>query len=104
MKLITKEIAKKMPPLYTNEDKKPEDIPVIVKFFNPMGAGTWYITEADMQTGYMFGLCDLGFPELGYVDLSELESLTLPLGLKIERDLHLRDGFTLADAMKACGL
>ena len=36
----------------------------------------------------MFGLCDLGmgFPELGYVSLNELQAITGPLGLGIERD------------------
>ena len=36
----------------------------------------------------MFGLCDLGFPELGYVSLNELQGVRGPLGLGIERDLH----------------
>jgi len=31
----------------------------------------------------MFGLCDLGFPELGYVSLDELESVGV-----VERDLY----------------
>ncbi len=36
----------------------------------------------------MFGLCDLGCPELGYVSLNEMEAVKGPLGLGIERDLH----------------
>ena len=36
----------------------------------------------------MFGLCDLGFPELGYVSLNELRATRGPLGLGIERDLQ----------------
>ena len=69
MKLITKEIARKLPPLYANENKAPEQVPVVVKFFNPCGTGTWYITEGNLETGELFGLCDLGEPELGYVSL-----------------------------------
>ena len=36
----------------------------------------------------LFGLCDhgMGFPELGYVRRSELESLRGALGLPVERD------------------
>ena len=38
----------------------------------------------------LFGLCDLGvgFPELGYVSLAELERLRGIMGLKVERDLY----------------
>jgi hypothetical protein len=38
----------------------------------------------------MFGLCDLGFPELGYVSLNEMRGVRGALGLGIERDLHWR--------------
>jgi len=59
------------------------------KFFDPIGSSTWYISEAedlgdDLR---LFGLCDLGYPELGYVMLSELGSIVGPLGLGIERDI-----------------
>lgn len=62
----------------------------VVKFFDPAGAATWLITEIradDPDT--MFGLCDLGmgFPELGYVSLSELKSIKNRLGIPLERDL-----------------
>ena len=38
----------------------------------------------------MFGLCDLGlgYPELGYVSLTEITSVKGRLGLPVERDLH----------------
>ena len=47
----------------------------------------------------MFGLCDLGmgFPELGYVSLQELESVELPFGLKIERDMYFTPDKTLSE-------
>ena len=37
-----------------------------------------------------FGLCNLGmgFPELGYVRMSEITSVRGPLGLSIERDIY----------------
>ena len=61
----------------------------VVKLFNPVGGGTWLLSEMDEQ-GIAFGLCDLGMgePELGYVAIQELEQAVLPLGLKIERDVH----------------
>jgi hypothetical protein len=82
MKLITKEIKEK---LTNNTGDANVDKPWL-KLFNPVGIGTWYISEYDETTGDMFGLCDLGFPELGYVNFNELKSLKLPMGLSIERD------------------
>jgi len=38
----------------------------------------------------MFGLCDLGCPELGYASLNEMQAVRGPFGLGIERDLHWR--------------
>jgi|TARA_Y100000114_G_scaffold143147_1_gene150408 hypothetical protein len=82
MKLITKEIKNK---LAKNVGDANVDKPWL-KLFNPAGIGTWLITEYDEDTGLMFGLCDLGYPELGYVNLKEVEDLDLPFGMKIERD------------------
>ena len=96
MKLITKEIANK---LAKNVGDANVDKPWL-KLFNPVGVGTWLITEYDEKTGLMFGLCDLGYPELGYVNLKELEDLELPLGLKIERDAWWEPDKTLAEYAK----
>ena len=57
-----------------------------------MGAQSWQIVEGSEQVDgdwLLFGLCDLGFgsPEWGYVSLSQLESIQVPLGLGIERDI-----------------
>ena len=40
MKLLTKAIQKKLPPLYANEDKAASEVRVWVKYFNPTGAAT----------------------------------------------------------------
>ena len=74
----------------------------VVKLFNPCGIGTWYLSEAEIQCDddgnfediIFFGLCDLGFPELGYVSYKELSSQKLRFGLTIERDLHWKSGST----------
>lgn len=71
----------------------------VVKLFTPDGACTWLLTELDPEDpDIAFGLCDLGmgFPELGSVRISELESVRGPLGLKIERDLHFAPCHTLS--------
>ena len=103
MKLMTKAIEKSLPPLYSQESNP--DPQVVLHFFNPMGAGDWFITEGQLEvfdkeegddepivveSWLFFGLCDLGFgyPELGYVSLVELESVKGPFGLGIERDMY----------------
>lgn len=89
-KMLTKEVIAKLPKLYSQE-KNPDPM-VVLKFFNPCGAATWYITEGEEENGdwRFFGLCDLfgDGGELGYVMLSELESVRLPFGLRIERDMY----------------
>ena len=88
MKLFTKAILNALPQLYANDGKKPEDVKVPLKLFNPSGAGTWYITEYSPETNEGYGLCDLGYGgEMGYVSISELQALRLPFGMGIERDI-----------------
>ena len=64
----------------------------VVKLFDPAGAATWLIAEADPDTDYAFGLCDLGMglPEIGYISLDELRRFRGRFGLGIERDRHWR--------------
>jgi hypothetical protein len=85
MKLLTKEVLKRLPPLYSQE--KVIDPVAQVKFFNPAGAGTWYATEFDGVDRF-FGLVVLYEEELGYFSLSELQSYRGHFGLGIERDMH----------------
>ena len=87
MKILTKQILKKLPNLYETDGKK--DTKVHLKLFNPTGAGTWYITEYDPETGDAFGFINMGnsnFAELGYVNLIELLKFKGRFGLGIERD------------------
>jgi len=82
-KLLTKEILKKIPPLYSTEKKKPEDIPVHIHYFSPYSGWDWYITEFDGKD-IMYGLVRGLDTELGYVSLSELKRM----GMNIERDRY----------------
>ena len=94
MTLLTQELEEKFKqyPL-GSQDGKMGNAELIAKFFNPTGAGTWYITEGsklDNGDYEMFGYCHLGddeFAEFGSILLSELENIELPLGLSIEQDL-----------------
>lgn len=76
--------------------REPDPVPV-VRFFNPVGSGTWLATEIDADD-ILFGLADLGFgsPELGSFSLAELEDVRLPFGLGIERDICFEGCFPLS--------
>jgi hypothetical protein len=87
MELIPKKLEKKLPPLYSQEDKMDEAL-AVVKLFTPDSSWTWYVTEYDPEEGICFGLVDGHCEELGYFSIHELENVTGPLGLKIERDLY----------------
>jgi len=90
LKLLTKEIKKKLPALYSTDGKKGERA-VAVKFFTPWTNWTWFVLEGDEQENgdyLFFGLVEGHEAELGYFTLHELESVRGPAGLKIERDIH----------------
>ena len=94
MKLLTKEIERKLEkrPLYSTDGQKTKE--VIVKFFNPCGAGRWFVCEGERQEDgdwLFFGLVELLEKEWGYFTLSELQNLKLPFGMGIERDLHYKN-------------
>lgn len=81
----------------------------ILKLFTPWTSCTWLITEMmPSDENILFGLCDLGMgePELGYVSLEELQSVTGPGGLKVERDIHWKPKHALSvynDAARRAG-
>ena len=95
MKLLTEEIRRKLPPLYSQDGKGGKAL-VYLKFFTPDSGFSWWITEGSPITDesgaevdfQFFGLVEGQFKELGYVNLSELESVNGPMGLPIERDLY----------------
>ena len=93
--------------LIANGLSRGDHVPV-VKFFNPVGSGTWLFSELDEDGDILFGLCDLGFgcPEMGSASLAEIAAVTLPFGLTIERDLCFAGRFPLtvyADAARVAG-
>jgi len=85
--LIPQSLLSHIPDLYATEETK--DPLCHVKLFTPDANWTWYVIELsrsdnDTCIGFVQGLED----ELGYFSLAEIESLTSPLGLKVERDLY----------------
>lgn len=89
MKLLTKQIIKRFQKIGSQEEAK--DPIVVAKFFNPTGGQTWYATEYNPTDRIFFGYVSLfgdHCDEWGDFSLDELESVRLPFGLSIERDLH----------------
>lgn len=85
MKLLTKEILKKLPKRYSQENN-PDPI-VICKFFTPWGNWSWYMIEYDPEERIFFAYVEGFENEMGYVSLDELEAIRGFGGLKVERDL-----------------
>lgn len=88
MKLLTKEIKEMLRKIKSGEGDN-----FICKFFNPCGSWSWYVMEGEeLEHGdwLFYGFVDGDFPEYGSFLLSELESVTLPLGLHIERDMYFK--------------
>jgi hypothetical protein len=82
--------------------RNPDFDPVpVVKLFDPLGSGTWLLTDLDPDDpDIASGLCDLGmgFPELGSVRLSELEQVSKIPGrcvVCIEQDRSFKPRMTI---------
>ena len=95
MKLLPKEIREILPPLYAQDGKGGKAV-AYLKWFTPDSGFTWWITEGgpiknengDEVDFHLFALVEGQCKELGYVSLKELEEVTGPMGLPVERDLH----------------
>jgi hypothetical protein len=105
MKLLTDDIQRrllqngKLRNHFAEEGNAEPDFFPVLKLFTPDANCTWLLSELDPdEPSIAFGLCDLGmgFPELGSVSLTELESVRGRLGLAIERDLHFAPRFTIS--------
>jgi hypothetical protein len=118
MKLLTKTVAKTIPALYSTEHFPEDQKKCVVKFFNPTGAGTWYVfegsasivtvsaegtkeaekplSEVDLKDvadvrffGYVTGLaCN----EWGYFTLNELASYDLHYTPETAEQIVAREG------------
>lgn len=89
MKLITQELAKKLPKLYETEHDPVEEKTAIVKLFHPASNWTWYAIEFDGDD-LCWGLVNGHESEFGYFSLSELSKIVDRFGLGIERDIFFR--------------
>lgn len=87
MMLLTAELRKKLPKLYSQENVK--DPICWVKFFYPAGRYTAYAMEFDGKDTF-FGYIVAHEKELGYFSLKEMQSFSGPLGLRMERDRYFK--------------
>ena len=88
MMLLTKQLRRRLPKLYSQE-KKGLDALAVVKFFTPDAHWTWFASEFDGEDTF-FGFVRGDFPELGTFSLSELQSIRGCLGLPVERDRYFK--------------
>ena len=93
MILLTDDLRERL--LANGLERGADHVPV-VKFFNPLGEGVWLATELDADGDTLFGLADLGYPELGSFSLEELASIALPFGMRIERDILFTGDFPIS--------
>lgn len=92
MELLTNELKKQLPNLYSQEQVA--DPVCVLKYFTPDAGWTFYAVEGSQQENgdwLFFGkvvspICPDG--ELGYFSLDELKKVRGSLGLPIERDLY----------------
>jgi hypothetical protein len=89
MKLLTKELEKQIPELYTTQSIPYKDRVAVVKLFHPASSWTWYILEYDGQD-ICYGLVEGLELEFGNFSLNELRQVVGPFGLSVERDRHFQ--------------
>lgn len=84
---MTTELKQQLPPLYATEQQPVLEKIAYTCYFLPDSRWYWYPVEFD-GTNLFFGLVAGAYVELGYFQLSELESLSGLWGLPVERNLY----------------
>ena len=85
MKLMTKELRSRLPPLYAMEKIPLQEQIAQACFYLPDSNWYWYPIEFDGHDVF-FGLVAGHYLEFGYFALSELELLQVPSGEEVEYD------------------
>ena len=88
MKILTKEVLNAFKKQGYTGNKSAKDIKIVMKLFNPTGAGTWYLYEKETDDIYwgFVNLGDIDCAECGTVSMNELMNFRGRFGLGIERD------------------
>jgi len=92
MKILTKEILNAFAKQGKTGNKSAKDIKIVMKLFNPTGAGTWYLYEKEDEDVYwcFANLGDIDCAECGTVSMNELMNFRGQFGLHIERDISYK--------------
>ncbi len=98
MKLLTKTQRTQLIKNHEQQDGT-KSFDCVVKLFNPIGLGTWYLSELDPVNNIAYGLCSITDAEYGYVNMKEIEEASVGMGLKIERDKMWTSGISLKECM-----
>jgi hypothetical protein len=86
MKLLTKALEWRLPPIGSQEKLPLNDHVFYVRYFAPFSNWTWYACEFDPKERIFFGYV-IGFEkEWGEFSLTEMEEL----GIQVERDLYFK--------------
>lgn len=90
MKLITKEIEKKLQKQYPLGTDLQQN--VVCKIFDPCSQWTWYVMNQDPDDlNYLWGIVRGLEVEIGSFSLSELSSFKNKFSLPLERDLYFKE-------------
>jgi len=87
MKLLTKKLRKKIPPLDATRGEP--DPMVWCKFFFPVPRWGWYVTEFDRKELF-FGYIDGDHPRLGYFRFADLFYIRDMTGEPLKRELNFK--------------
>ena len=102
MKLLTQANLKALPAERTTEGKPEDQQIAVVKLFTPDADWTWFLLETWEEGGErMFYVYEAAMGGCGYTytNLSTLERLRGPLGLRVERDRYF-DPTPMTDVKK----
>lgn len=106
MMMITSEDWKRLPSYEETAEQSSEETKVMMKYFNPVGRGTWYVCAVDPDYGTFFGFVSLfgaesGMDEAGSFGIDEiLQTKVSALGVDfgLERDRNFPAGkYSLKD-------
>ena len=86
MQLLTQEILGRLPTIASQDVVSESEAIAQVKYFTPWAEWKWYATAYDPDSGIFFGVVVGDETEWGAFSLKELESVTGPFNLHIERD------------------
>lgn len=92
MIILTEEIEKKIPRIYTPDEviaKRIENIDIIIRFFCPQNGWEWFVTEGEKDdTGewIFLGYVKTNFKEWKSFSLRDLENFESKTGFQVIRD------------------